>query len=131
MNEMSDRVKSYYEQCRVDLTKRRALLLPKLKELGVTYASAQYDGGGDQGCVEVVTFRNESGPLDIEDIEIDGQSLEELMHDMTYDALTIHHDGWENCEGAYGDLDWSIETDTMDLNHNQRIIESEYSQVEL
>ena len=40
--------------------------------------------------------------------------------DLFYDLIQVRHPGWENNDGAYGDFEWDLTTDTLHHTHNDR-----------
>lgn len=125
----------------------RALEKEKVEKVAVTY-----DGSGDSGQVEQITYY---GPDDSEleepvgKLEIlrgkstfsDGKwtetvvpeevSLSKAIEGIAYSFLEIHSPGWENNEGAYGDLEILVKKRKATLTHNYRFTDTRESSMTL
>lgn len=94
----------------------RAALLSELRGLGVTNVEVQYEGYGDSGNVEDVVVTPDTITLTEEML----RRVEDFGWDFAY-ALSP---GFENNEGGYGELTWSLEADKIDVSHSNRYIET-------
>ena len=47
-------------------------------------------------------------------------SLAEAFENLVYDILALKHPGWENNDGAFGELDFDVAAGTIGYTHNQR-----------
>jgi hypothetical protein len=112
-----------WERERAEAKAKRKLdrkgLRDQLVALGVSSVRWDYDGSGDDGCVSLT------------DCIINGQSapvppmLVRECEEIGYGTLEDHHGGWENNEGAFGELEWDLATDKITIDHNHRIESSE------
>ena len=51
--------------------------------------------------------------------------IAEAVESLAYDVLEKTHCGWENSDGAYGDVIFDIEEETITLDYNERYTASE------
>lgn len=134
---------------------RKDTLLEKMKECGYTSAVAEYDGSGDDGQFtnwafrwgheEVseesitatlpvsrdISFWNEEHFAWSKDNRTVDTPLLEAWHELCDDWLSYHFSGWENCEGAYGEIVLDVESGKMSMDHNVRVTEIESESREL
>ncbi len=94
----------------------RSELLPRLRALGVTEVIAEYEGYGDSGNVEDVVVTPDTITLT--------EELRRRVEDFGWDFAYALSPGFENNEGGYGELIWSLETDKIDVSHSNRYIET-------
>jgi hypothetical protein len=99
----------------------RAALLTNLRALGVTSIEVQYEGYGDSGNVEDVVVTPDTITL--------AEELRRRVEDFGWDFAYALSPGFENNEGGYGDLTWSIEAE-IDVSHSNRYIETETTEHE-
>jgi len=114
---------------------------------GITLIEVHYDGYGDSGSIEYVSFFKGDKQLKEDDVASMGLptstvqeynykstgdkdryitkecTLVEKVMDCAYDFLP---GGWEINEGSFGDLKINTETAKATLEHNHRIQETEY-----
>jgi len=69
-----------------------------------------YSGYGDSGAVDECT------PLENEE-------LQGALEDFLWDILWTHHAGFENNEGAQGDVTWNLTDDQITINHGENVIQ--------
>ena len=94
----------------------RAALLFELRALGVTNIEVQYGGYGDSGNVEDVVVSPDTITLT--------DDLRRRVEDFGWDFAYALSPGFENNEGGYGELTWSLEADKIDVSHSNRYIET-------
>ena len=94
----------------------RASLLCQLRALGVRSIEVQYEGYGDSGNVEDVVVTPDTIILT--------EDLRRRAEDFGWDFAYALCPGFENNEGGYGELTWSLETDKIDVSHSNRYIET-------
>ena len=94
----------------------RAALLFELRALGVTNIEVQYEGYGDSGNVEDVVVSPDTITLT--------DDLRRRVEDFGWDFAYALSPGFENNEGGYGELTWSLEADKIDVSHSNRYIET-------
>jgi hypothetical protein len=90
----------------------------QLKEAGVESVHINYDGCGDSGQIESITYTDGHGkPVDLAGkTTITGDQLMDLFYDLTQ----ARHPGWENNDGAFGEFAWDLTDDTLKHTHNDR-----------
>lgn len=125
----------------------RALEKEKVEKVAVTY-----DGSGDSGQVEQITYydpddselEEPEGKLEIlrakstlsdgkwvETVVLEEVSLSEAIENIAYGFLEIHSPGWEYNEGAYGDLEILVKERKATLTHNYRFTDTRESSMTL
>ena len=94
----------------------RASLLCQLRALGVRSIEVQYEGYGDSGNVEDVVVTPDTITLT--------EELRCRVEDFGWDFAYALSPGFENNEGGYGEMTWSLEADKIDVSHSNRYIET-------
>mgnify|MGYP003649584202 FL=1 len=94
----------------------RAALLTELRALGVRSIKVQYEGYGDSGNVEDVVVSPDTITLT--------EALRRRVEDFGWDFAYALSPGFENNEGGYGELTWSLEADKIDVSHSNRYVET-------
>lgn len=114
-----------------------------LKTMGVTRVTCTYDGSGDSGDMNDITFvsgnanmpigEQSSKSLDsfvlqhVNNVEPSKQLFTQKMADAFETALwklvSDSFAGWANDDGAYGEIDVTVENGKITLEHNQRYTE--------
>jgi len=111
----------------------------------VTGADARFDGSGDSGGVDEIDLATDQdanailtkvvegakvlectrfGTEGWEDVlTTDPITIKDLIESIVYDALKAEHEGWENNEGAYGDIQFDSETRKIIMNFYERSTE--------
>lgn len=134
-----------------DKTKKLAnKLFAACAHLKIKKIEVIFDGAGDSGQIESVTFYNEkseevdpvvdlgecvvvvgrrfvnSGWEDV--IETKKFTLEEAAEQIAYDVLEQKYGGWEINEGSFGTIHFDIDERKVRCEFNQRAVETEYSE---
>ena len=108
-----------YERERLDNVRRQ---LPEarrqLQAAGIDRVQILYDGCGDSGCIESITYTDGQGST-VDPAGTLAMTEEQLM-DLFYDLTQARHPGWENNDGAYGEFDWNLSDDALKHTHNDR-----------
>ena len=94
-----------------------------LFKVGVTRVEVIYDGYGDSGSIEQVSFFKGKKILTSKDVEY---TIESKIEECAYDFLP---GGFEINEGSFGDLIINTEKAKATLRHNTRVESSEYSEM--
>jgi hypothetical protein len=117
----------------------KAALLDALATAGITAVIVSFDGYGDSGQIENVEVRigDDEARMPAGVIEV-GEALwgeVELRHfavsisaaveSLAYDVLEQTHSGWEDNDGAYGDIVFDVAERTVTLDYNERYTASE------
>lgn len=117
----------------------KAELLNALTLAGVTHVVVTFDGYSDSGQIESVEARAGDDEIAIPSAVIEigvpawGQSEPErssvniatAIETLAYDVLEQTHCGWENNDGAYGDVTFDVTAHTITLDYNERYTASE------
>jgi hypothetical protein len=125
--------------------KAKAAFCPILVEHGVVRVTIDYDGGGDEGQVHAIAFftadNHEVDPPAVNcdrcvtnfhgQITVDQALVEDALDNFAYEALAVFHNGWENGEGACGEISIDTVHQSATLDHNVRVVELEHSSTEL
>jgi hypothetical protein len=121
----------------------RARLFAELDARGIAQAVITFNGCGDEGQIEQITFDDvESADIDARgSAEIpphpDGmpvaslQILEAWLEDFVYDAIGSHFPGWQDNDGAYGEITLEAATRTVTLDFNARFTDAHNSVIKL
>jgi hypothetical protein len=119
--------KRYEEQraaSKAEATALRAELLAKLHAAGILRVSAEFDGSGDSGAINVLRFFNALEP-DSPEAE-PPESLIEEVDSLFYAALEDTDVDWYNNDGGYGEIAWNVTADEISIEMNQRFTDSIY-----
>ncbi len=117
----------------------KADLLNALALAGITHVVVTFDGYGDSGQIENVEARAGDLETAIPSATIEicqsvwGQpeperssvSIATAIESLAYDVLEQTHCGWENNDGAYGDVTFDVAAHTITLDYNERYTASE------
>lgn len=125
MTQATDFYAQMFESRRLAAEQRvetRAALLTELRAIGVTNIVVQYEGYGDSGNVEDVVVAPDKVTLTDE--------LRRRVEDFGWDFAYSLSPGFENNEGGYGKLTWSLEADKIDVSHSNRYIETNITEHE-
>lgn len=117
----------------------KTVLFDALVASGITQIVVTFDGYGDSGQIEEVTARNGDGIIAIPERMVElfdpassqseprpsGVSIASAVETLAYDVLAQTHCGWENNDGAYGDIVFDVAERTITLDYNERYSTSE------
>ena len=96
-------------------------VIGRLRDYGVATVRADYDGGGDSGEINQITF------LDVNDNEIAANlksaGLEDYIHDIIEAATNDACGDWVNNDGGYGHVNIHLDTCEVDCAFYQRTVE--------
>lgn len=118
----------YYEDTLEHVRRYLPEAARELKEAGVVSVHIEYDGSGDSGQIESVSYLDREGKA----LEVTGTANfpEGTLLDLYYDLTQARHPGWENNDGAFGELDWNLDADTLRHTHNDRFTDYETTEHE-
>jgi hypothetical protein len=119
--------------------RNKAVLLKALASARVTHVVVTFDGYGDSGQIENVEVRSGDDVVAMPPDQIDfveavwGQpapqhasvTIADALERLAYDVLEKTHCGWENNDGAYGDVIFDVAEETITLDYNERYTASE------
>ncbi len=121
------------------LPSNKAALFDALQAAGITRVSVVFNGEGDSGQIESVdAFNAENTIIPLPAVTItlqhvvwEGLSIEtkelpvtEVIEQMTYQFLGMTNGGWQNNDGAYGDVSFDVAERTITLDINERFVDS-------
>jgi len=111
-------LEQYYRERLENMRRQLPVARLQLKDVDVARVSIEYDGCGDSGQIESITYLDGDGrQVDPSGkVEITSETLMELF----YDLLETRHPGWENNDGACGDLEWDLAADSLLYAHIDR-----------
>ncbi len=113
----------YYARERETLTTEPAVRA-ELRQLGVARVQAEYDGVGDSGQIEQVSYLDHSDPAQAVTVD---EPVSERVEALLYALLNLRHGGWENNDGACGSFSWNLVDGTIEHEHHQRYTETNTS----
>ena len=131
----------------------KSAILSAMSDLGIQRIQVGYSGAGDSGCVENVdaldvpsgtaidlhavnvsimqaSSRHESGNW-VEHVQTREVSLHEGAQEFAYDWLQAHHPGWENNDGADGEVIFDLARDAVFVTHNAHYMDTDTTEYEL
>ena len=127
----------------------RAAVLVFLRDAGIEQVEATYDAYGDSGNIETVTLlpallvqaaseaagavpcataatsQGEAGldaPKEVWITAEQERQISDLLWDVVYDL----HPGFENNDGAYGEISWDIRADSITIEHAERFTDTNH-----
>lgn len=120
------------------------------KAHGIATITIGYDGSGDEGAIDAVTLcgpaddGNDSAPeMCMPDVRLSTwtipfrgdafeieTTLESAIDDLGYELIAQNHAGWENGEGAYGELIIHVAAGKAKLEHSTRFVDTNCSSYE-
>ena len=120
----------------------KAALFSALASLGIARVVVAFDGSGDSGQIEAMeafTAGNAAAalggdlripirraPWDGSAAETHELTLADAIEALAYDLLAETHGGWEDNEGAYGEFSFDVASQTITLEYNERVLQTEY-----
>lgn len=128
----------------------RAAIFAALRDDGVLRAVVSYTGIGDSGGPEGVRFEMPDGPIELDEMPIarqyvvtcqyvDGawqnttrladRPLDDALTDFAMDAVEQHFGGWEDGDGASGEVVFDATASTVVIEHHSYFTDSNYSEV--
>lgn len=130
--EATDRANAQLQAKLFDLNK--AAVFNALALASITHVVVTFDGYGDSGQIENIEVRNGDNQIAMPDALIEiaeavwgeaeprlsSVSLAAAVESLVYDVLEQTHGGWENDDGAYGDVTFDVEERTITLDYNER-----------
>ncbi|QGY80789.1 DUF6878 family protein [Sphingorhabdus lacus] len=120
-----------------EIVAMKAVLLPQLAAHGILTVEIRFDGYGDSGAIEEISFFGANGKvMECPDVDVackgkDAVKLASLLEDFAYEALERHHGGWEINEGAFGELLIDVADASFQLDCNLRFISHDSHSTEL
>lgn len=117
----------------------KTALLDALAFAGVTRVVVSFDGYGDSGQIENMEAQVGADPVTMPGTAIEiaesvwdqpepkraSVSISDAVESLAYDVLEKTHCGWENGDGAYGDVIFDVAEGVITLDYNERFTASE------
>ena len=105
---------------------KRNLAVQVIKDHNISKIEIDYNGGGDDGCVDEIRFEdhNENSI----NVKMDA-SVEREWDDLLYDMVSHNVEwDWINNDGGYGQMiiDCTQTPWKVNINHTQRVCEDHY-----
>jgi hypothetical protein len=123
----SDELATYEERCHARVKANHAAIAQALAAAGVASVTALYEGTGDSGGLEDVSYWDRNDQF-IDEKAI-GKWHDDLM-EFLYDLIEIRHGGYENNEGGGGEFRWDLTEDGLIHEHWDYLIERDCSTYE-
>lgn len=139
--EFSARQAEREAQAQVELQHLKQAVIPALRLAGIAKVEIRFDGCGDSGAVEeIICLDATDSAVTCPETVLDPSSsdrpheavcadpvlLPAALESLAYLALERHHPGWENNDGAGGQLDIDVEASSFVLECNVRF--TDYNQ---
>lgn len=117
----------------------KAALFDALVSTGVTHIVVTFDGYGDSGQIEGVEVKADDQDFDMPTIMIEiaeaiwgepeprrsSVNIATAIENLTYDVLGMTHNGWQDGDGAYGEVSFDIAERTITLDFSERYTATE------
>jgi len=97
-------------------------LLEQLRLRGILKVEISYNGYGDEGCIEDISY---FGPNDEPLTAEVGAHLSDLIDECVCDILNEQWPGWEINEGSSGTATIQVTGGRIEIDHNQHYIGTE------
>ena len=139
--EFSARQAEREAKAQIELQHLKLAVIPALRQAGIAKVEIRFDGSGDSGAVEEIVYLDAADSVlacpetvldpipndrpDEADLA-DPVLLPAALESLAYLALERHHPGWENNDGAGGQLDIDVEASSFVLECNVRF--TDYNQ---
>lgn len=120
----------------------KAALLDALARAGITKVVVNFDGYGDSGQMERIDVHATEAEAKLPEDRIEfvepvlgypdrsersTHTVSDAIETLVYALLEETHGGWENDDGAYGEVTFDVAKRTITLDYNERQMESYYS----
>ena len=120
----------------------KTAIFSPLTAAGIALVKIEYDGGGDEGQVhEVSAFTADGKPANLPSVEcdqhqlnfdgsvtVDTVDLSDALTNLAESAIEALYDGWENGEGAFGEVVIDVANGTVSLEHSARFVSYDTAQ---
>ena len=105
---------------------KRNLAVQVIKDHNISKIEIEYNGGGDDGCIDEVRFEDiNENPINV---KMEGE-VESAWDDLLYNMVSDNVEwDWINNDGGYGQMiiDCTKTPWDVKINHTQRITEDHY-----
>lgn len=123
------------------LDANKELLFDLMEKNKIGSFEVTFDGGGDDGQIDSIELPNDFLSQTVFGAKISNGSLwnngkptvswkhdpkiEEIIENICYETLELHHGGWENEDGARGSFSFYIESRSVVFQFDERIYDYE------
>lgn len=135
--EIVNRYNQLYEEEKKLIPANKSEIFNSCKLLGITEIHVFFDGCGDSGQIESITYKAGSNEFKLQEVpkvisyqaKFDGETivaekfectLPGSIENFVYKMLENNHSGWENNDGAYGDFFFNVEEENVIAEYNER-----------
>jgi hypothetical protein len=108
----------YYDDKAAHVRRRLPELAQQLRAIGIVCVEVHYDGVGDSGQIESIDYFDKSRKVPFPKGHVG--FTEDEIDDLFYDLTQMRHPGWENEDGAFGDIRWDVVGDQLAHVHHDR-----------
>ena len=137
MSQLTTDVTCWAEQHQKECRSRKDAAAQTLKAYLGTLANVEeivvnYDGSGDDGAITSIKFFDHAGtevhppPADVVRAVVQKLQNQEFdypeVEDYIYALLAARFGGWENDDGAYGEIVIRVEDGSVDVAHDERVM---------
>lgn len=91
-------------------------LKDRLRDDGISLHSS-YQGGGNSGDVMDIRVERQGSEVDVR--EVLSEPEQALMEELTYEVLENCYQGWENNEGAEGEIAFHLDSSIVNVDHSR------------
>lgn len=134
IDDVLSKIARYEARLAVSNAKTKTAIIAALAAAGVARVTVIFDGYGDSGGIEDVAV--EGALTELPAIEVscwqaaygDGEAetevakpLKDAVEDLALAYLSQTHGGWENNEGAFGEVVIDVESGTATLDYHERL----------
>jgi hypothetical protein len=112
----------------------KAAVFDALLAAGIVTVVADFDGEGDSGQITHLAASSGKNEIEIPDLPVTTQHagwgtetkesrqlpLREAIEEICYGCLSIRHGGWENNDGAFGEITFDVPSRRIELHFNAR-----------
>jgi hypothetical protein len=123
------------------LQSNKQKIFDALQGSNIAQITVRFHGYGDSGQIESIEATNSegveipvpSGPVNMsrvqfspedENVASEPHTIEEAIENLCYDSLSEYYGGWEDNEGAYGEFVLNLLAGIINLEFNERYIET-------
>lgn len=130
----------------------KRVIIKAMRENGIAQATVTYSGVGDSGGIDSIeASRSDDVVVNLSALMVnvlvrhstwsgggwnskiseENTSLNEALEQFTYDWLEDNHSGWENNDGADGEVNFDIDEGKISITHRTHYTEVDVDEVEL
>lgn len=103
----------------------RTQLFRSLKAYGIKRIEVRYDGSGDSGDIHGVDVEPENREEMLEEpLGETGKTIKQYIENLCWEGLESEESGWEINEGSYGSVVFDVADQVIELDHNERVVET-------